>query len=235
MGKQKTKNRLPHLLKGSEFKRANPNHHRAANLKGLAIAIVVRAEEQKASKVRRRVWFTLWEKERKKAQEYAMRRAERNYRRDPRNYAPPDKKSCKPEGSWTRKWLIESLFGERVDWYRLHRRIFTELNKSPDHNCEWWRGVKDICEDVSDFDPVAEILKMSEEYAKSSEEPAKRKRKAGRPKVEEDEARRRRDLKAEWEQARDVKVSKTKFCLDKGIEVEYLNNSVLRYCRDHPQ
>ena len=169
MARENIKNKLPALLPGSEYKYANPNKHRAANLRGLAIAIVVRAKEQKVSKIRKRIWFTFWEKKRKEAQKYAMRRWECNYRRAPHNYAPPDKKNCKPERWGTRNWLRKSLFGEEVDWYRLHSLIFTELNQSPDHNSKWWRAVKDICEDITGFDPVAEILKISNEYVKPLE------------------------------------------------------------------
>lgn len=56
----------------------------------------------------------------------------------------------------------------------------------------------------------------------------------GRPKVDLEEAQKRRDLKASWEQSRVAKISKATFCEDKKIKVEYLNNSVLRWCRDHP-
>lgn len=159
------------MLSGSEYKCANPNKCRAANLRGLAIAIVVRAEEQKVSKVRRRIWFTLWENERKEAQEYQFRKWERNYRRDPRSYGEPNKKYCTPEGAGTRNWLRKSLFGEGVDWYRLHKLIFTELKRSSNHNCKWWRDVKDICEDTTGFDPVDKILKLSNEYAEATQKP----------------------------------------------------------------
>ena len=57
----------------------------------------------------------------------------------------------------------------------------------------------------------------------------------GRPKVTEEEAQKRRKLKADWVRAHKAKVSKVDFCEDKGIEVEYLNNSVLRWCCDHPE
>lgn len=237
VGKKKIKRRLPSLLPGSELKRANPNAYRVANLKGLAIAIVVRAEEQKASKVRKRVWFTLWEKERKEAKEYATRRREHNYRRYPHMYTPPDKVPCKPEGWGTRNWLKKSLFGEGVDWYGLHKLIGFAVNQSPDHNCEWWCAVKDICEDITGFDPVAEILKISNEY-RVKEHKTVTKKKVGRPKVSEEKAKKRRGIKADWERYRDtVKAANKKksFCDENGITVEYLEDTVLRWCRYHSE
>lgn len=60
----------------------------------------------------------------------------------------------------------------------------------------------------------------------------------GRPKVREEEAENRREIKANWEEYRNaIKGSgkKESFCEDNGITVEYLNNSVLRWCRDHPK
>jgi hypothetical protein len=167
-------NKLPALLMGSEYKCANPNKRRAANLRGLAIAVVVRTEERQVSEEQKRVWLDLWEEERQKACEYRMRKWQRDYRRKPHSYAKPDKKDCKPEGWGIRKWLRESLFGKEIDWYRLHRLITTPLNPRPDHNCTWWRTVKDICEDVTEFDPVAEILNTSNEYVKPSSKPAER-------------------------------------------------------------
>jgi len=68
-------------------------------------------------------------------------------------------------------------------------------------------------------------------------EPGKKpgKKKPGRHKVEEAEAVKRRKYNTDWKRASEAKVSKDDFCGDEGIEVEYLNNSVLRWCRDHPQ
>jgi len=107
---------------------------------------------------------------------------------------------------------------------------------SSGYSCKWWHGIRDICEDTTGYDPIAEILKLSNEYIK----PNKRREtgtrnNVGRPKVleDEEEVQRRRDLKDAWEQAHEAKISKTDFCRDEGIEPEYLNNSVLRYCRDH--
>ena len=61
----------------------------------------------------------------------------------------------------------------------------------------------------------------------------KNKKKVGRPKVTIEEAQKRRKLKTDWERAAEVRISKSEFCEDNDIDVEYLNNSVLRWCRDH--
>ena len=66
----------------------------------------------------------------------------------------------------------------------------------------------------------------------------KPKKKPGRHKVKEEEARKRKELKADWERYRDTikgPNKKKSFCEEKDIKVEYLNNSVLRWCRDHPK
>ena len=63
----------------------------------------------------------------------------------------------------------------------------------------------------------------------------------GRPKVTQEEANERRKIKADWERYRDTikgANKKENFCKDydkKDMTVEYLNNSVLRWCRDHPE
>ncbi len=60
----------------------------------------------------------------------------------------------------------------------------------------------------------------------------------GRPRVSKEEAEHRREIKARWEQYCDTikgANKKESFCDDKGITVEYLNNLVLRWCRDHPK
>ncbi len=65
-----------------------------------------------------------------------------------------------------------------------------------------------------------------------------RKKRLGRPKVSKDEAVKRRKLKFDWERYRDTikgADKKPSFCVDKKITVEYLNNLVLRWCRDHPK
>ncbi len=65
--------------------------------------------------------------------------------------------------------------------------------------------------------------------------------KVGHPKIKPKEAQRRRKIKNDWEQYRDtIKGANKKKCFcvdyeDTDITVEYLNNSVLRWCRDHPK
>ena len=85
--------------------------------------------------------------------------------------------------------------------------------------------------------PIKELnaIVQNQNFEKKAKEPAKTKGEVGRPKVTEAEAKKRRRLKADWEQARDAKISKSDFCDDKGIGVEYLNNCVLRWCLDHPR
>lgn len=83
--------------------------------------------------------------------------------------------------------------------------------------------------------PQKELNTILQNLSSNKSLPVKTKGKVGRPKVKEAEAQRRRDLKAKWERARDAKVSKVDFCQDEDIEVEYLNNCVLRWCRDHPK
>ena len=242
MEKKKIKRILPRLLAGSEYKCANPNKWCAANLKGLAIAIVVRAEERNVSKVPKRVWFTLWENEHKQAQEYEWRKAERKHRREPHTYNSPGEWT-KSSGREIQNWFKKSLFGKKVYWYGLHKLIRNdELKQSPDHNCEWWRRVKNICEDTTGFDPVAEILKISNEYRTKEQPPSapkpKGRKKVGRPKVKDKEAIKRREIKANWERYRDTikgANKKKSFCDENGIKVEYLEDSVLRWCRYHPQ
>ncbi len=69
----------------------------------------------------------------------------------------------------------------------------------------------------------------------------KTKDKPGRPKVSKEKAQERRKIKSDWERLRDTikgANKKKKFCddyEDADITVEYLNNSVLRWCRDHPK
>ena len=65
---------------------------------------------------------------------------------------------------------------------------------------------------------------------------AKGGKRCGRPKVTSDEIERRRELKSEWERYRDSdpEARKKRFCEDEEITVKYLNNSVLRWCRDNP-
>jgi len=62
----------------------------------------------------------------------------------------------------------------------------------------------------------------------------------GRPRVSGDhvEVERRRDLKKRWEdyQSANLKgADKEQFCKDASIKVAYLNNRVLRWCREHPE
>ena len=61
-----------------------------------------------------------------------------------------------------------------------------------------------------------------------------------RPRVSDDHVKveRRRDLKKKWEnyQSTGLKgASKEQFCKDRGISVAYLDDSVLRWCRNHPE
>ena len=97
---------------------------------------------------------------------------------------------------------------------------------------------------IADNNQTLPIKKTSDNKTAVTKQVGKRtvkvrtKNKPGRPKVLAEEAKKRRDLKTSWEQYRDtIKGSgkKMSFCADNEISVEYLNNKVLRWCRDHPR
>ena len=81
----------------------------------------------------------------------------------------------------------------------------------------------------------------TKEQQKKTGKKIKTKGKVGRPKVSIKEAQKRCKIKSDWEQYRDTirgANKKKNFCYDyedEDITVEYLNNSVLRWCRDHPK
>ncbi len=89
----------------------------------------------------------------------------------------------------------------------------------------------------TDADTSAELLTKAK---LASRKGRSKKNDRGRPRVSDDrvEVERRRNLKSKWEQYQSVGLkdaSKPQFCLDKGISVAYLNDSVLRWCREHPE
>ena len=79
------------------------------------------------------------------------------------------------------------------------------------------------------------LMDLAEELKKPGSRTVPTFKKLGRPKVSQPEAAKRRKLKADWDRARDEKVSKAHFCDDQDIDVGYLNNCVMRWSRDHPK
>jgi len=157
---------LPALLPGSEYKDDDPDSYRSSNLLGLAIAIVVHAEKDRATKLQKQTLFNLWEEERKKVSQYLKKLAEFNYRQAPSIYSAPDD-SEDPWGLIIQNWLHKSLF-EAPDWEFLHSIILTQRESV------WWKKLKDICmraeTSTEPFDAIAEIQKISEEFRTEQEQ-----------------------------------------------------------------
>jgi len=165
---------LPSLLPGSEYKADGPDSYRAANLLGQAIAIVVRAEENKASRDQREGWFNLWEENAQKVEQYHKKLAEFRHRHCPSTYSAPDTDREDPYVTLLRRWLRKSLLNN-PDWDLLYSLITSQVKPSDKHLCEWWGKLKDICRgaqtSTGSLDPVGEIRNISE-ACRTREKPA---------------------------------------------------------------
>lgn len=81
---------------------------------------------------------------------------------------------------------------------------------------------------------ILQAENLTEQHKTVSTQPPKHKR--GRPKLCSEDVQRRRDIKKRWQAYKTLQgSSKPEFCDDEGIDVNYLDYSVLRWCRDHPE
>ncbi|MBN2271987.1 MAG: hypothetical protein JXN61_15335 [Sedimentisphaerales bacterium] len=131
-----------------------------------------------------------------------------------------------PYGGPTGNWPLEG------DWHD-----YTTINFAPEASVPLF-GSEVLRTSVPSVASMRRFL-IDEEFWPKGFDPAVRRggKRRGRPRVADEEAKRRRTFKAEWERYKETgpDATKKRFCEDEEINVEYLNNSVLRWCRDHPE
>lgn len=174
-----------------------------------------------------------------------------------------EQKACEEEGQGISREEQQALQREYLDnQYRLRLQIGMAL-KRDDPDSELFQTSKEVVDlfdrilkatlSVSDYDKQkfdtvldryimlldGEKRKYKEGEANKDDKGKSKKAKRGAPTVSSkpEEVARRRRLKADWERYKETVSYATKelFCKDEGIEVSYLNNSVLRWCRDNPK
>lgn len=173
---------LPSLLPGSEYEFDDPDLNRRANLLGLAIAIVVQANEKGVSETDKKAWVELFEQDYKKVELYTKNLV-KFWNRD--NVTPMMISRGKiPKSPYrdrslyyrrVRQWLSNSL-SKAPDWFELYKLVRSQIqsHKKKRSGTDWWEKVKSVCEraetSVDDFNPISDIQKVSEKYRVKEEQ-----------------------------------------------------------------
>lgn len=170
---------LPALLPGSEYKIDDPDKALRANLLGIAIAVVVHAEKENISQDGRNALLSSFDKKRNKVVSYTKKEIKFNQKHLPRSLCgvtgPSVPGQVKDESLFENKvwsWLQRSLL-KNIDWCGLYDLIDTQRSKYGNYPTSWWVRVKNICQRAEittcQFDPITEILKISEEQVLSKQ------------------------------------------------------------------
>jgi uncharacterized membrane protein YraQ (UPF0718 family) len=172
----KPEHSFPDLLKGSEYKAVDPDSERAANLLGLAIAIVVHAEKDNVKKDVGEKWLRAFEAEREQVRHFRQNE-DRFYQQHPIHSGQRNPPADDPLNFyWNRiqQWLKEALF-VAINWHELYELIKIQPLIFRKGGTKWWDEVKSVCVRVATttdttFDPINEIKRISEKHSKAQEQ-----------------------------------------------------------------
>jgi hypothetical protein len=160
---------LPRLLAGSEITKADPDEGREANLLGRAIAILVKAKKERLEPGCKGTFLNPFRQECDKSIQYIRRRNKFLARGSPNPLFGCGRRGPEARIEYVWKWLSDSLSGQ-PDWNALWELIEMPLLEHQYDMVDqgWWHAIRQVarraCMTQEDYDPIEEIVKISEEY-----------------------------------------------------------------------